>query len=54
MYNNQDDKDEEEQKEIIQPSASTRGRFMFEDEKAKLEHPRKELWKWLLSYINPS
>jgi len=27
---------------------------MFEDEKAKLEHPRKELWKWLLSYINPS
>ncbi len=53
MYNNQEDKDEEEQKEIIQPSASSRHRFMFEDEKAKLDHPRKELWKWLLSYIIP-
>ncbi|MFX1573225.1 MAG: ABC transporter transmembrane domain-containing protein [Promethearchaeota archaeon] len=54
MYNNQEDKDQEEQKEIIQPSASTRRRFMFDDEKAKLEYPRKKLWKWLFSYIKSS
>jgi ABC-type multidrug transport system fused ATPase/permease subunit len=47
-------KDEEEQKrDIIQPSASTRSRFMFEDGKAKLDHPRNLLWRWLFSYLTP-
>ena len=47
------DNHEEEQKEIIQPSASTRHRFMLEGDKSQLDHPRKELWKWLISYLKP-
>jgi len=42
---------EEEKKEIIQPSASTRRRFMFEGDKSNLEYPRKTLWKWMFSYL---
>ena len=42
-----------EPKEIIQPSASMRHKFMLEGDKAKLEHPRKVLWKWLISYLKP-
>jgi len=42
---------EEEKKEIIQPSASTRRRFMFAGDKSNLEHPRKTLWKWMFSYL---
>lgn len=48
------DNHEEEQKEIIQPSASTRRRFMFEGDKSQLDHPRKDLWKWLISYLKPT
>ncbi len=51
MNNSQQNEDEE--KEIIQPSASARHRFMLEGDKAKLEHPRKELWRWLISYLKP-
>jgi ATP-binding cassette subfamily B protein len=51
-----EDKDdyEEEEKEIIKPSASTRQRFMLEGDKSQLDHPRKELWRWLISYLKPS
>ena len=44
---------DDDQKEIIQPSASTRRRFMLEGDKAKLEYPRKVLRKWLISYLKP-
>ncbi|NHJ24047.1 MAG: ABC transporter ATP-binding protein [Candidatus Lokiarchaeota archaeon] len=47
------DLNNEEDKEIIQPSASSRPRFFMEGEKSKLIHPRKELWKWIFSYIKP-
>ncbi|MFX0039423.1 MAG: ABC transporter transmembrane domain-containing protein [Promethearchaeota archaeon] len=51
-----EDKDdyEEQEKEIIKPSASTRQRFMLEGDKSQLDHPRKELWRWLISYLKPS
>ena len=45
--------EEEQQKEIIQPSASMRHKFMLERDKTKLEYPRKFLWKWLISYLRP-
>ena len=45
--------EDEEEKVIIQPSASSRHKFMLEGEKAKLEHPRRILWKWLFSYLKP-
>lgn len=45
--------EDEEEKVIIQPSASSRHKFMLEREKAKLEHPRRILWKWLFSYLKP-
>jgi len=44
---------EEEQKEIIQPSVSTRHKFMLEGVKANLTNKRKDLRKWLLSYLKP-
>ena len=44
---------EEEQKVIIQPSASSRHKFMLESDKAKLDQPRKVLRKWLISYLKP-
>ncbi|MFX1298913.1 MAG: hypothetical protein ACFFD2_29140, partial [Promethearchaeota archaeon] len=45
--------DDEEREDIIKPSASTRQRFMLEGDKRKLDHPRKELWRWLISYLKP-
>ena len=41
------------EKEIIKPSASTRHRFMLEGDKSPLDHPRKVLWKWLITYLKP-
>ncbi|MFX0139420.1 MAG: ABC transporter ATP-binding protein, partial [Candidatus Hodarchaeota archaeon] len=52
MSNNHNKKEKEEA-EIIQPSSSHRPHFFMDSEKKKLEHPRKELWKWLFSYIKP-
>ena len=52
MSNNHNNKKEEEV-EIIQPSASMRHKFMMDTKNVKLEHPRRELWKWLFSYIKP-
>jgi len=51
--NKHKDFDEEEEKDIIKPSASTRQRFMLEGDKSQLDHPRKELWRWLISYLRP-
>ncbi len=45
--------DDGEREEIIKPNASTRQRFMLEGDKSKLDHPRKELWRWLISYLKP-
>ncbi len=53
MSNNKYENDDEEREEIIKPSASTRQRFMLEGDKSKLDHPRKELWRWLISYLKP-
>ncbi len=50
MSNNREDKKEEN--EIIQPSVGMRhGPPMMGSGKSKLEHPRRELWKWLFSYL---
>ena len=46
-------KEDNEEKEIIQPTVSSRPRFLMEGGKSKLDHPRRELWKWLFSYIVP-
>jgi ABC-type multidrug transport system fused ATPase/permease subunit len=51
-YDNQNKK-EDEDKEIIQPSIRSRPHFLMEGGKSKLDHPRRELWKWLFSYIKP-
>jgi len=53
MSNNKYKKDDEEREEIIKPSASTRQHFMLEGDKSKLDHPRRELWRWLISYLKP-
>jgi len=53
MSNSKYKSDDEETEEIIKPSASTRQRFMLEGDKSKLDHPRKELWRWLISYLKP-
>ena len=50
---NNNKKDEKEEPEIIAPQASHRPRFLMDTEKTKLVHPRRELWKWLFSYIKP-
>ncbi|NVM17739.1 MAG: ATP-binding cassette domain-containing protein [Candidatus Lokiarchaeota archaeon] len=51
MNNNREEKKEE--KEIIQPGVGMhRGPHMMGGEKSKLEHPRRELWKWLFSYLS--
>jgi len=42
---------EEEEKEIIQPSVSGMHKGFMMDTGSKLEHPRRELWKWLFSYL---
>ena len=47
--NNQ--KKKEEEKKIIQPSAGMGRHFMMDSSTSKLEHPRRELWKWLFSYL---
>jgi ABC-type multidrug transport system fused ATPase/permease subunit len=52
LSNNHNNKEKEEA-EIIQPSATHRSKFFMDLEKKKLEHPRRELWKWLFSYIKP-
>ncbi|MFX1567193.1 MAG: ABC transporter ATP-binding protein [Promethearchaeota archaeon] len=53
MSDNKYKDNDEEREEIIKPSASTRQRFMLEGDKSKLDHPRKELWRWLISYLKP-
>ena len=53
MSNNKYKNDDEEREEIIKPSASTRQRFMLEGDKSKLDNPRRELWRWLISYLKP-
>jgi len=53
MSNNKYESDDEEREDIIKPSASTRQRFMLEGDKRKLDNPRRELWKWLISYLKP-
>ncbi|MHA1670848.1 MAG: peptidase domain-containing ABC transporter [Promethearchaeota archaeon] len=44
-------KEKEEEKEIIQPRVGMHRGFMMESENKKLEHTRHELWKWLFSYL---
>ena len=45
-------KEKEEEKEIIQPRVGgMHGGFMMDSEKRKLEHSRRELWRWLFSYL---
>ncbi|MFX1365547.1 MAG: ABC transporter transmembrane domain-containing protein [Promethearchaeota archaeon] len=46
-------KDDNKEEDIIKPSASTRQRFMLEGDKAVLDHPRRELWRWMISYLKP-
>ena len=47
-------KENEEEKEIIQPRVGGMHRgFMMDSGPSKLEHPRRELWKWLFSYLGP-
>lgn len=53
VNDDQQDETEEEEKEIIQPSAGARHGFMMEVDTSNLEHPRRELWKWLFSYLKP-
>jgi len=50
MSNNHKDKEKEE-KEIIQPSVGMYRMFTMDSGKSKLEHSRRELWKWLFSYL---
>ncbi|MHA2181052.1 MAG: ABC transporter ATP-binding protein, partial [Promethearchaeota archaeon] len=53
MSNDREIEEEEEEKEIIQPSVGFRHKFMMDDEKVQLDNPRKELWGWLLSFMKP-
>jgi len=47
-------KENEEEKEIIQPRVGGMHKgFMMDSGSSKLEHPRRELWKWLFSYLGP-
>ncbi|MFW9987659.1 MAG: ABC transporter transmembrane domain-containing protein [Candidatus Odinarchaeota archaeon] len=41
------------EEDIIKPSASTRQRFMLEGDKSVLDHPRRKLWRWMISYLKP-
>jgi len=50
---NNHNKKEKGEAEIIQPSATHRHKFFMDSKNQKLEHPRRELWKWLFSYIKP-
>ncbi|MFX1426417.1 MAG: ABC transporter ATP-binding protein [Promethearchaeota archaeon] len=49
----QEKEEQEQEQEIIQPMAVNRPRFMFDFEETELEHPRRTLWKWLISYFLP-
>ena len=51
--NNKQEKEEEEQQEIIQPRAGGGHKFMMDFESSELEHSRRELWRWLFSYLKP-
>jgi len=49
---NNNHKGKEEEKEIIQPRVGGMHKgFMMDSGSTKLEHPRRELWKWLFSYL---
>ncbi|MFW9879090.1 MAG: ABC transporter ATP-binding protein [Candidatus Thorarchaeota archaeon] len=50
---NQEESEQKEDQEIIQPSAVTRHGFMVDFEAKDLDHSRRTLWKWMLSYISP-
>ncbi|GAG62729.1 unnamed protein product, partial [marine sediment metagenome] len=45
------EKEKEEQKKIIQPGVGMGKHLMMGSDTSKLEHPRRELWKWLFSYL---
>ncbi|MHA1197432.1 MAG: ABC transporter ATP-binding protein [Promethearchaeota archaeon] len=48
-----EEKEELSHDEIIKPSVRSRPGFLLERGKAKLSHPRNELWKWIISHIKP-
>jgi len=50
---NTQENEEEEQQEIIQPSAGSHHKFMMDFEPSDLDHSRRELWRWLFSYLKP-
>ncbi len=50
---NKQEKEEEEQQEIIQPSAGSHHKFMMDFEPSDLDNSRRELWRWLFSYLKP-
>jgi ABC-type multidrug transport system fused ATPase/permease subunit len=50
---NQEESEQEEEQEIIKPSAMTHHRFMVDFEATDLEHSRRTLWKWMFSYLSP-
>jgi ABC-type multidrug transport system fused ATPase/permease subunit len=43
--------DKERQMRPVGPTVGHRRGMMFMDEKAKLEHPRSVLWRWIFSYL---
>jgi len=53
MNNNNQKEKKEEEKEIILPrvGGGMHKGFMMDSGDSKLEHPRRELWKWLFSYL---
>ncbi|MFW9939607.1 MAG: ABC transporter ATP-binding protein [Candidatus Thorarchaeota archaeon] len=51
--NKKTENEEEEQQEIIKPSATSRPRFMMDFDESELEHSRATLWRWLFSYLKP-
>lgn len=54
MSNDQEiEEEEEEEKEIIKPTVGFGHKFMMDEGKVKLDNPRKDLWRWLLSFMKP-
>jgi len=52
MSSSTNKEDKEEENDIIQPRVGThRGPFMMQSDKSKLINPRRELWRWLFSYL---
>jgi len=49
----EEEEEEEQQQEIIQPSAGGGHKFMMDFESIELEYSRRELWRWLFSYLKP-